>query len=328
MREPNFETRRPAQEQKIENYQAPLTTLMSDIANAINRSLDRFKDHPKTRDLVDSSGSINMRSFWKKFGGPYEKDKKIEGITNIYEDEACVSQLEEKMSGSYAPGTLDWYKDKYRLNLEGDELKKKVIEIWKDKREREPNKLLEMAITAVLYKILKSEFAVVRSSTYDDYKNGVDNVIVNVETGDVVCAFDEVHDVAEDEGKRMELKMDKVIKTAKNGGSRVKYGFTFENDAESGKKKMVKGEIRNIPKFYLGLSTEELKSLLSEMSFDVNDDPGKAELNIFDKLITLLEKQVKALSSVRIDQRVKDNLANFVQSLNRMKEIRRLNFGS
>jgi hypothetical protein len=142
-----------------------------------------------------------------------------------------------------------------------------------------------MAITSILYKFLHEDFVVARASHYDDFKGGVDNVIVNKRTGEVVCAFDEVYDGYKPD--RLSGKVEKVVKKAKAGGAEIKYGFTFGRD-EQGKRTLLRQAIKNIPTFYLSLSTGELDKLLSDMDFSTIGSLTTSEAGVFNRLLDSL----------------------------------------
>ncbi len=100
-----------------------------------------------------------------------------------------------------------------------------------------------MAITALLHKILKENFLVVRTSTFDDYKNGIDNLILDKRTGAIICTFNEV---LENEGGRERgesKKVQKVKKSAALGGNKAKYAITLKDG------KIIRSSIKNIPVF-------------------------------------------------------------------------------
>lgn len=177
-----------------------------------------------------------------------------------------------------------------------------------------------MGITGVFYKILGKEFAVMRASVYDDYANGVDNVLVNIETGDVICAFDELYD--DIEGERAAKKIEKIKNKAKKGGTEIKYGITFERDEKTEGNKLVKKPIKNVPTFCLALSNSELDGLLSEMGYDIAEPPTEVELKVFNKLVTSLNEQTQTLQEEEIPEVIANNLNKFTDSLERMKEIR------
>ena len=157
-----------------------------------------------------------------------------------------------------------------------------------------------------------------RSSALDDYKNGVDHLIVDRLTGNVICSFDEVNDRAGG-GRRIEEKLAEAKKKARKGGARVKYGVTFEG--EEGKRKIVRKNLENIPSFYLALTQEELRELLAGMEFDISAAPSAIELKVFDALMAKLESQNLALLEKRIPDLIRKQLEDFKESIQRMKEL-------
>lgn len=176
-----------------------------------------------------------------------------------------------------------------------------------------------------MHKILKEKFMVVRSSAFDDYENGVDNIIVNKETGDVVCAFDEVRDNSAvvrkqreeklDEKTRTEAKEDKIRRKAKGGGAKIKYGFGSVNG------ELVKKPIKSVLIFYISVTAADLDKLLEKMDY-YSENPNKTELEIFDKLIVSLGEQVKMLKKEEINSEVAGNLDNFEASLKAIEGLR------
>ncbi|MFZ4631613.1 MAG: hypothetical protein ACOYL8_00205 [Patescibacteria group bacterium] len=158
----------------------------------------------------------------------------------------------------------------------------KDLKTWRDATEKKSSNLTEIAITIMLHKILKKDFIVARASNYDDYNNGVDNVLVDKLSGEVVCGFDEVlSNIADDGGAKKEAKLEKIMA---KGGARIKYGAKLENG------KLVRSEVRNIPAFYMSLSKDELANLLESIKNNPSEI-GLVEENIFNKLINSLEAQ-------------------------------------
>jgi hypothetical protein len=258
----------------------------------------------------------------KQVDGPYKKT----GEGSVKQDKDLVRNLELKWSGVMREnGEIDEeIFNRYKTDPNYDPPIKTlddIIALRKKNKNETPSGKLEMAVSGLLYKILKDDFVVVRASDYDDRINGADNVIVNRHTGDVVCAFDEVHD--HEGGDRHQGKLAKVVKNAEKGGTTIKYGFTFEKDSETQQTKLVRKAIEHIPSFYLGLAPEELQDLLGGMQFDIHKGVSKVELVIFDKLISSLERQVTSLKeNTRINKGVRQSVGNFEISLHRMKELR------
>jgi len=158
----------------------------------------------------------------------------------------------------------------------------KSLEQWQRDGERNPANLTEMALTVSLHKFLGNDFIVARASRFDDYNNGVDQVIVDKQTGDVICGFDEVlgHQ-GDDGGEKKKKKMERI---REKGGVQIKYGASLENG------RLVPSSIKNVPAFYLSLSKEELKDLL-EALVDQGEAISAVEINIFNKLLDSLKEQ-------------------------------------
>ena len=287
-----------------ETYKSPekpivkLDRMMEGIAQRLNAELIESGESP----LLEKDNSINIEFFREvDFDIKNDKDK--------------IQKMETEWSGANIPNVQEYYRDKF--GVEGaEEITKKYIE----NKNKDTNALVERAITGVLHNILKSEFLVMRSCVYDDYFNGFDNVIVNKETGDVICAFDEVHD---EEDKRYQAKkLEKIKKISQRGGATLKYGVTFKKDESTGEKKLIKKTIKNIPVFYLSLSNSELNGLLSGMNFDIDGKASREELAVFDKLLLSLDEQAKILEKEKIPFGVRENLTKSKNLFQQMKKLR------
>lgn len=163
----------------------------------------------------------------------------------------------------------------------GDDGKDKLE--WSRDKKRNTSNITEIALTILLQKSLGKDFIVARSSKYDDYINGVDQVIIYVPTGEVVCGFDEVIGNIGDDGG--EKKKDKLEKIMARGGANIKYGAKLKDG------KLVRSEVKNVPAFYVSLSKESLRELLESLK---NNPEGSSEVEerIFSGLLNSLESQV------------------------------------
>ena len=243
-------------------------------------------DEEHSTRLVDIDGTIMVESFQKSEGGPYMREDK-----EFKKDKKKVKELEKK-----------WHKE---------EKEKNFGELW------------EKAKTIILNRIIGTEFIVVRASKHDDYENGIDNIIIDKETGNVVCAFDEVS--AEKGTEKEAEKSEKVEGKNKEGGATIKYGITVNEE-----NKIIKKEIKNIPVFYLRLSGRDLVKLLHEMDYE-SEEPLEIELEVFDDLINSLEGQLKELLDKDIleDENGEGveamiiNAKKFSASLEKIKELRK-----
>jgi hypothetical protein len=281
-----------------------------DIRYKLGRMMENIKDGVNAEfgeDVLNDDASINMRQ-WKRsenFPDGYAKQE-------IKDDEETVHRKKLLFSGSSdLPEGLE---------------KEARVAAWEKRRKVGKPELLELATTAVFHKVLGEKFMVVRSSVFDDYENGADNVIINKETGDVVCAFDEVREnsvsnrkLREDEVEektRTEEKEEKIKRKAQKGGTRIKYGFG------SAAGKLVKKQITGVPMFYISVEAPELDKLLEKMDYN-SAKPNEVELEIFDKLLASLSQQTEMLKQEKIHPEVAKNLLSFEKSLGEINELRK-----
>ncbi len=93
---------------------------------------------------------------------------------------------------------------------------------------------LEMLIYVILHKNLGSEFVVARSSEHDDHIHGVDQLLLERTTGNIICAFDEVGDTT---GANYEKKAAVVQDhNVHRGGATIKYGLKLEDEGGARRK--------------------------------------------------------------------------------------------
>lgn len=279
-----------------------LDRLMGDLAIRVNGELGS--------EILNSDASVDFKKWEDVYGGEEINDNAL-----------MAKNKELEWSAATNDRTRQFYKDQNHWSEEGQALTDKIVAKFIEKRDSSNPALLEKAVTVIFHKVLGDKFVVMRSSKHDDYENGVDNIIVNKETGDVVCAFDEVHGETKHGGA--DRKEEKIKRKAQKGGAHVKYGLTFEND-ENGNKKMVKKEIANVPTFFLSMEPQDLQEVLKSMSSNLNDAPSEAELKVFDQFIISLDSQIGTLSDehLHLPFAVKNNIASFKKSLTGIKELR------
>ncbi|MBM3204742.1 hypothetical protein FJZ48_02050 [Candidatus Uhrbacteria bacterium] len=288
-----------------ERFKEKLVESLKQLADQINREFVGELGAP----LLHDDGTINMDAFSLKKGGPFRKtkdgrDPHDTGEGTIEYDKALIERLEADFAAADSEGV--------QKHFGGREAAMAAF------RERQSTKLgvqLEMALTIILHKVLGSEFLVLRSSKFDDYKHGVDHLIVDRLTGNVVCSFDNVN---ETEGLRNQQKMQKVIRRAADGGTQIKYGITFSGEPQ----KILRTKLSSIPTFSLALSQDELKTVLHQMNYDVTGEPSSTELQVFDQLMDGLELQCATLQDRKIASGVRMGLMAFGESLTRMRALR------
>lgn len=237
---------------------------------------------------------------------------------NLEESFKFLHQELEQISREFNDSYGDFIeKDGSIKMIGGDEdLHKKVVatksEMYGEKKDFP--QMAELAITVFLNKIIGDRFIVVRSSKYDDYEHGVDNVLVDKQTGFVVCGFDQVLGMGSNDGS--DKKRDKVARINSRGGVMLDYGIKLD-----GEQKIRISKMRNIPAFFLGLTKDDLISLVNDMSSkenkgeDKNSDLSKNVLSKIYKSLKEQEENIKNLLKDSKNHRLLSNVKNFEELL-------------
>lgn len=289
---------------KFERPEDKLGVLVQKISARQN---EEFCRSPESQPLLNPDCAINMDAF---------------GYYDIDQDKKRIYKQDVEWSGA---------------NLKKNEdLTEKIVAQYKINKKRNANGRWENAAIFLLYKILGNRYLIVKAAEYDDYFNGTDTLVVDKETGDVICALDEVHENIG--GARHEKKIRATEATARQGGAEIKYGISFEKDKHTGENKLVKKRLTNVPRFYLRIShfnpetNLDLQNLLENMNYNLDSEPSEIELKIFDMLMDSLTEQRKKQREI-IDRQNRDdndperhNLAKAKKSLHQMREIRKLDF--
>jgi len=291
----NFGRKIPYRPDRKMNYTEKLKSLLENMANKINRETE---EQCGLSGLLNSDCTISMNGFSESGGGIYREEE-------IQRHQKEVKERELDFSSANNPNVQEFY---------GTKNPEDVVRRWKENKMKDKNGQTEMAVTALLSKILKDDFLVVRTASYDDYRNGIDNIILNRRTGEVICAFDEVHEGGR--GERTNAKIDKVKKIAKKGGTKIAYGLKLENG------KLSRSKMKNVPLFFLGLKSEELLNLLNNMEYDPDKGATSAEYEIYGKLVASLRAQQQLLlDSSEVPNLLKEKLKTFERSLAFLERI-------
>lgn len=226
----------------------------------------------------------------------------------------------------------DFLDDEAKIKMTGDSVErdeKEIIEIeeyfargrqqdlatWKNSRKNQPSIVAEMAVTSVLHKFMGKDFIVARATDYDDYKNGVDNVLIHKESGAVICGFDEVLGSVGDSGIKM--KEDMITKSKKKA-DRKQYGASLKYGAKIVNGLLEKSSMSDLPTFFLSLSREELMLLLEDVNKD-NQNGGEYEKQMFDKFILLMKEQLNEnLQKEGLDLKLKNKLLSSQKIINQL----------
>jgi hypothetical protein len=164
----------------------------------------------------------------------------------------------------------------------------------------------EILKTAIMHKNMKSRYVVARSSRYDDITNGVDNVLMDKTTGDIVCALDEISpggDITKNAGyqeRRAQLRQKNLGDQAadprkikyRGFGAQLKYAPVLNHEEGT----IECGQVSNIPIFLLSLDQERLRMFLKEFNEDYNTPSKGKEEALFSFLLTSIKFQIQELA--------------------------------
>lgn len=175
---------------------------------------------------------------------------------------------------------------------------------------------LEVLKTILFNKFLGDRFIVVRSSYYDDIINGVDNVLVERETGDVACMFDSILQPRHDKRFYGIKKIEKVRNINKKGGAMLKYGFDLGADGLISLK-----EIKNIPIFALVLEGRLLDKAMEKVKLSSLEQGSVFEEDVFRQMVGSLRPQIEILKKDRdlLSAELINRLDNFENNLDKLK---------
>jgi hypothetical protein len=181
---------------------------------------------------------------------------------------------------------------------------------WLKKKENNPSSIAEKAVSSLMVKFFGERFVIARASKFDDYENGIDNVLIDKETGAVVCGLDDVlgHE-GDDGGDKKQEKMDKIYRKQ---GATLKYGATVVSG------ELKRKSFRYLPVFFLALSKEELGSLCSDFKDNIKSD---VEYRVMEKLVNSLNEQHSDLDKANFHPELLKNLNSFNKLLTVMKDL-------
>lgn len=164
------------------------------------------------------------------------------------------------------------------------------LDQFNNQQERSKGTLAEMSITLILDKYLGDRFISVRSSKWDDYENGIDNFLLDSETGAVVCGFDELfNDLNQSSSDKKEEKvMNKFLK----GGAYAKYGLKKAESSQETDSDIEIGKLSNLPTFFIAINRDDLVDILENLD---SDKSNPAEIRILKDLITSLNMQINKM---------------------------------
>ncbi len=225
---------------------------------------------------VDDACHINEDAFEGVSGA--------EGPYNIEKDKRLVQRFEKK-----------WAKDK--------SIKEENIE---EERKKTNGEQLEILKTAIFTKFLGEDYIVTRTARYDDIINGIDNLVLDKKTGKPICAID---DVGETRGIRFDEKKEEILDKDKERGGDLKYGLGMKDG------KLILGEQKNIPIFYLALPKRYIEKGVGEF-IPSRKDKGGFEKKLFEVFKNSILSQISALKlELRLNLEIEESISYFEKVL-------------
>ncbi len=201
---------------------------------------------------------------------------KVEEYKNIYPEEEIERDKEE----------VNKLKSSFNKNQENQIRKGEVLEILK---------------TYLFNKFRGNVFICTRTSEYDDYFNHIDNLILNKETGEVICALDETLDI---NSERFEKKKYYILKRNLKGGVEVKYFLQLKEN------KAIPSNSEVVPIILIAIPEHFLNKLLDLMIQNKEKEFIKNVFVFFSGIKTLiefyilppLEKELEALQQSNLEK--------------------------
>lgn len=254
------------------------------------------------KGLVNEELQINTKYFAQEKGGPKTQDE-------IDTHERHVYQKHVQFSGADDPITQARYIKDFNIATPHE-----IVMKFRADKEGELSSIAEKVVTGVLHKILKDHFLVARTAPYDDYEHGIDNIIIDKETGAVICAFDEVLENESDRDRGPSKKIEKISKAAMSGGKKVEYGISIAGN------KLTRTRITDLPVFYLPIEKRDISPLAADLFHSTNGVTEQEKI-FFSSLITSIHNQMVLLKSLKLTPAIRAKLLEFEVSLKKLESI-------
>jgi hypothetical protein len=292
-------------QESLKRIQKVLFSVVQDIRAELN---ERFRVE---KGFIDKDATIMMKDFYEAKGtniatGTPEITSDEQDIQNVEREWAGLNDTEARQDRAIAFG------------LQGEVGDEEMLKAFKRNKELSLPNQLEMAMTILLHKAFGDKYIVVRASKFDDYFNGIDNVLVNKETGDVICAFDEVR--TNDRSPREYEKKERSRKKAEHGGATLKYGFRTQGDQT-----ITKQSIHSIPIYCLGLQSEDCSLLIQDISYsDKRSNPTlvKQNLNTTEsRILNILIASIREQKNILIQDEEVKRYPDVVHNLQKVDEL-------
>ncbi|HEY4482961.1 MAG: hypothetical protein A3I39_01655 [Candidatus Yanofskybacteria bacterium RIFCSPLOWO2_02_FULL_47_9b] len=226
------------------------------------------------RDLATQGEMLEMS------GVPVDSEKRIKA--SEYSGKPGYAAEEVARDNAYVLSKQQEFHQEY-CNKHG----KLSFERYLIESKRNEAEQLEVLKTALFSKFFGDRAMVCRTALYDDIENGVDNIIVDLESGQPICAVDELsEDKADfsdlpmesgpkeilrvgawfrkmiDRSNVLREKASKIEHVNVCGGASIKYGVSYRNE----NKIPALRQMSNIPKFLITLPPSIIRKAMDTYS--------------------------------------------------------------
>lgn len=141
--------------------------------------------------------------------------------------------------------------------------------IQMERQKYQVSELLEQLITALLYKRFFNEaYVVVRASAFDDAHHKADVLMIDWNTGEIICAFDVT--MTRESGQRQ--KQDILHDVNERGGTKLKYGLATPEESTENNSTPVKASVSGVPVFMLSMPTKGEEGIEQTLAYFQNSN--------------------------------------------------------
>lgn len=191
-----------------------------------------------------------------------------------------------------------------------------LVNIWKKESRENSGSQMELLAMAMFHKFFSQDFMVVRASTFDDYKNGIDMILVNRKTGAVICAFDDV--IGHQGSHHLDRKNETIQEIIGGDGATLRYGFQIRG--RHGKPEIEEKELAHLPIFCLQFSPQEFCEMFQSLDSDPKGKPSDKEIEMMKKILAGLESQCQKLLALGPIPQVRENIKLSIASIAQMNK--------
>ena len=264
--------------------------------------------------------------------------EKLEHLKNIYEylknrGKEKIEELNlENIVDEDFRAKSDIFKDIYSEEiLEQDKKKVKKIDGKIEQREIElfrkiralKGEIVEISKTIFSDKLFNNKFVVVRTNKYDDYVNGIDEILIDKETGQPIAALDLITYEPDYEKESIEKSIERKKRKffAKVlFGSFLKYSLYLDKN-----KKLRLGGFVDVPFLFIKFNFQDILNIIKA---DIENDDSKIKeigKNLIDEILKFYEEEIFNLENEETISIKESAINNFLENFETLlPEIERL----